>query len=96
MEYRKVIIESCNELLRIDRELLTTSVNIAMNGEYEELNNLFNSGDCFEFEWGYFENSSDSNLEAIISLHKQIRNTLNDIIYRNNILQEELDGFHNQ
>lgn len=91
MEYRKELITTCKALMVADREIFTAALNLAMSGEFKEVNESFEIGDSFEFEWGYFENCADVNLAKLLETHHSISATLESLININNIKEEELD-----
>jgi hypothetical protein len=90
MDYRKQLIDSCIALQIADRGLFIAALNLAMSGELKEVNEAFDTGDVFEFEWGHLDNCSDVNLTKILTVHQSINSTLSSLININNITDREL------
>lgn len=74
-------------------ELLTRIINVGMTGELEEINQVFEKDDTFEFNKEMFRESNDQNLNLLLGLHDNIEDTMNCFANLNNITQEELDKF---
>ena len=96
MEYRKQLIDSCITLQIADRELFIAALNLAMSGELKEVNEVFDTGDVFKFEWGHFDNCSDVNLAKIVKVHQSISSTLESLININNITDRELSDANDE
>ena len=91
--YREKLIMTYNELIAFHEELLTRIVNVGMTGELEEINQVFEKDDTFQFDKEMFRETTDENLNLFLELHDQLEETMNSFANINNITQKELDDF---
>lgn len=91
--YREKLLMTYNRLVEMHEELLTRIINVGMTGELEEINQVFEKDDTFEFNKEMFRESNDQNLNLLLGLHDNLEDTMNSFANLNNITQEELDKF---
>jgi hypothetical protein len=90
--YREKIIMTYQELLIMHEELLTRIVNIAMTGEWAEINIMFEAGDKFKFEIDMFRGTNDINLNKLISFFDELENLMNSLVSINGITEAEIEN----
>ncbi|MBD1429985.1 MULTISPECIES: hypothetical protein [Sphingobacterium] len=88
--YRNRVIESLQLLGDIRNQLFTQIVNIASDGELKEIMDVFEEGDCYEFEMDQFENSKDINIVKLMQLCKDIELAFDSIQNVNAVGDEEI------
>ena len=88
--YREKLIMTYNELITFHEELLTRIINVGMTGELEEINQVFEKDDTFQFDKEMFRETNDGNLNLLLELHDRLEDTMNSFANINNITQEEL------
>lgn len=66
---KKAVAEACQCLAEVRNLLFTARVHIAMNGEYQDLDESFDVGETFYFEKDHFKDCKDINL---VNLYKLI------------------------
>lgn len=89
--YREILIDNVKEMIEMQKEIFTQLLNLAMFGELKEINEVFETGDIYEFEIAQFENLSDTNVQKMVHLFKQFEQTIDSLINLNDISAEELD-----
>jgi len=88
--YRNRVIESLQLLEIIRNQLFTQIVNIASDGEFKEILDVFKEGDFYDFEMDQFENSSDINIVKLMQLCKDIELAFDCIQNVNAVGDEEI------
>ena len=63
-----------------------------MNGELSEINDVFEEGDVFKFELSHFKESSDSNVNKLLSLIEEIEKFEGSFSNINKIVDSELEN----
>ncbi|WP_300436599.1 hypothetical protein [Christiangramia sp.] len=91
--YREKLIMTYKELISFHQELLTRIINVGMTGEMEEINEIFEKDDQFQFDKEMFRGTKDQNLNLLLELHDNLEDTMNSFANINNITQKELDDF---
>lgn len=91
--YREKLIMTYHHLLDMHEELLTRIINVGMTGELEEINQVFEKDDTFQFNKEMFRETNDQNLNLLLELHDRLEDTMNSFANINNITEEELDDF---
>lgn len=89
-DYRATIINTYKYLLSVRNELITHSINIAMNGEMKEIDDAFEEGDIYQFDMDQFRGTKDVNLEKIGEFYDQLENLMNSLANINAIKEEDL------
>lgn len=89
--YRNKLIEAVNYLSDCEGEIFTKMLNVAMSGEFKEIDEVFEEGDIYEFDIEQFRNSKDLNVEKLVALHDHINETIESIINLNAIDLEDID-----
>jgi hypothetical protein len=70
--YHEALIEAVKTLHTVEIEVFTAMVNVGFTGPYEEISNLHEVGEVLNLEVAMFENTGDTNLDALTELVKQI------------------------
>lgn len=71
-EYRSELIESVNQLIQMRHRLFGDALNLALLGDLREINDAFDEGDSYKFELSHLKDSSDSNVNRLVSLIENI------------------------
>ena len=93
MEYKERIIETLYVLSDAREKTFMQIINLAMEGEMNDIHNAFEVGDHFVFELSHFDNMADTNVRKLAELCKLIESTYFDIMDLNSIDQKEVDGY---
>jgi hypothetical protein len=88
--YRENIISTYKYLLSVRENLITHSINIAMNGELSHINETFEEGDIYQFDMDQFRGTKDINLEKITEFYDELENLMNTLANINAIKEEDL------
>jgi len=88
--YREQLIEVTNNLIEMESSLFTDTINVAMLNELTEIDTSFEIGDEYEFTLEQFENSMDQNVNKLVNLIHEIRQTVETIMNLNNIKESDL------
>lgn len=67
--YKNAVADACQYLAEARNKLFAAMVNVAMNGEYQDLDESFDIGETFYFEKDHFKDCEDINL---VNLYKLI------------------------
>jgi hypothetical protein len=89
--YRFTLIEAVNQLIKSRNEFDVRIVNLAMSGEFAEIDALFEVGDVIPADMGYFEHCKDINVQELLKLYNQTNDLIHTLVNVNNIKEEELD-----
>ena len=89
--YRYQLVTAYQNILNFKNELFTDALNIGMAGDMKEINEAFEEGDVFTFSIEHLENSNDVNLQKLVTLLKQMDDTLASLANLNAIQESELD-----
>ena len=89
--YRKRLITAYKNLLAFKTDIFTDALNIAMAGDMKEVNEAFEEGDVFTFSIEHLENSNDANLQKLVTILKQMDDTLASLANMNAIQESELE-----
>ncbi len=79
LKYKREIEETLNILVSQRQIIFERALNLAMNGVMNEINDVFENNDIYEFELNHIDNSSDSNLQLLVDLIKSIEKTTESI-----------------
>lgn len=90
ISYRNSLINILHCLESTTQYIFTEGVNVLMFGELADQNAVFKLGETYEFSPNHMENSSDPNVERILTLVKHMRNAQETIRNINAISDEEL------
>ena len=71
-QYRIKLIESIQYLMKSTDETFTELINLAMVGEFSEIDTEFEEGESVKFDIAYFRNCKDQNVQVLI---KQLDDT---------------------
>lgn len=89
--YKEQIIDTINELWEARIKVFGLLVSMAMSNDYKEINDAFEIGDIVNFEYAHFEGITDTNIRALISLSKQMDQTIETLMNINGIQKEEVN-----
>ena len=89
--YRERLIGAYKTLISIRVELFTSALNIAMAGELQEIDRVFEEGEVYNFEIEHLKSTNDINLTKLIEFHEQLDNLMNSIANINTIKESELE-----
>lgn len=95
-EYREKMLITYNYLIQLHQELLTRTINLAMTGELEDINNTFKAGDNFQFDKEMFRDCKDQNVNKLIAFHDDLEDLMNSLANINNLKEEELEQIENE
>lgn len=73
--YKNAVAEACQCLAEVRSKLFTAMVNVAMNGEYQDLDESFGIGETFYFEKDHFKDCEDINLVKLYEMVDHIDQT---------------------
>ena len=83
--YKNAIREVCVTLSKSRNEIFTSMINVAMNGEYQEIDEAFSDGDIFSFELSHFADCKDVNLKLLHELIQKLESTYSSILNINSL-----------
>lgn len=89
--YREQIIDTINELWEARIKVFGLLVSMAMSNDYKELDEAFEIGEVFKFQYAHFEDLDDVNIQKMISLCKSMDETINSLLNLNGIDKVEVD-----
>lgn len=81
-DYKEALTESCMAIATARQEIFSALINVAMCGEYAEIDDLFDIGETVLFDTTYFQHCQDSNLKKLLELVytlEQTHDTLTNI-----------------
>lgn len=93
MEYKNRIIETLGILSEVREKTLLQIINLAMENELKEINDAFDIGEGFTFELSHFEGLTDSNVQQLVALCKNIEGTYFNLMDLNGINEAEIEKF---
>lgn len=88
--YRENLIRAIERLDKCEELLSEAAFNVMMNGEFAELNQLFEIGDTFNFPDDGFEISEDVNVKVIMSALYKVQEAIQSIQNLNSIKDQEV------
>ena len=88
--YRDKIIMSYKLLLNLHEKLMERIINVAMTGEYEDINKMFQEGDSFQFNIEQFKDTKDVNLNKLVAFYEQLEELMNSLANINKLTEEEV------
>ena len=88
--YRDKIIMSYKLLLNLHEKLMERIINVAMTGEYEDINKVFQEGDSFQFNIEQFKDTKDVNLNKLVAFYEQLEELMNSLANINKLTEEEV------
>ncbi|MFN3800184.1 hypothetical protein [Belliella pelovolcani] len=89
--YKEQIIDTINELSEARNKVFGLLVSMAMSNDLKEIDDAFEIGDVFNFEYAHFEDLVDPNIQALISLSKQMDQTIETMMNINGIKANEVN-----
>lgn len=89
--YRFALIEAINQLIDNRNDIEERMINLAMAGEFAEINDMFEEGDTIPADVEYFKNCKDINVQQLLKLYCTVDDMVPFFMNVNNIREEELD-----
>ena len=81
--YKNAVAEACQCLAEARNRLFAAMVNVAMNGEYQDLDESFEIGETFYFEKDHFKDCDDINLAKLYELIDNIDEVYGSLVNLN-------------
>ena len=72
LSYRQSLEEAIKVLHQAEIQVFTAMVNVGFSGEYESISRLHEPGEVLNLEVAMFEDTTDTNLNQLVDLVKQI------------------------
>lgn len=88
--YRDFLIEACNTLTNCEAELFTNALNLLMSGELKSVDEAFEIGDSYKFEFNHLDTSKDTNVKKLVDLIKLLNEAKESLKNLNSITDEEV------
>lgn len=89
--YREKIILAYRALIKMHNKLTDRIINVAMLGEFAEVNAVFQVGDAYNFDLEQFRGTNDVNLNLLLKLFDDLEDIMNSLANINGITEEEID-----
>lgn len=83
--YKNAVAEACQCLAESRNKLFVAMVNVAMNGEYRDLDESLDIGETFFFEKDHFKDCDDINLARLYELIDKIDQTYSSLVNLNGL-----------
>jgi hypothetical protein len=81
--YKNAVAEACQRLAEARNKIFSAMVNVAMNGEYQDLDESFDIGATFCFEKDHFKDCDDINLAKLYELIDKIDEVYGSLVNLN-------------
>ena len=91
--YRRHLLIALHELDRVCSNLNTVILNLAMSGEWKEIDDLFEIGDTFLPKYDDFRTISDINVKTLFATVDMLKDTHRSIKNINAIKKKEIKQF---
>ena len=88
--YREFLISAIETLANCEDDLFTNAINILMAGELNDINEVFDIGDEYEFEFNHLDTSNDLNVRKIVEVIKTLRSAIESLKNLNSVTDDEL------
>ena len=72
LDYKKTIEDAIIVLHKAEREIFTSTVNMAFAGEYKDISKVHDEGEIIKMEMEFFESSEDINVRTMADIVKKI------------------------
>jgi len=89
-QYRIKLIESIQYLMKSADETFTELINLAMVGEFSEIDTEFEEGESVKFDIAYFRNCKDQNVQVLIKQLDDTNERIRWLVNVNNIKEEDV------
>ncbi|QDH77949.1 hypothetical protein FKX85_02410 [Echinicola soli] len=83
--YKDALKESCSTIEEARDLVFTALINVAMTGEYKDIDELFEEGDVVRFSTAHFLNSEDNNIQMLLALVGQLEQTHDSLLNLNGL-----------
>lgn len=90
--YREVLINTVRTLENTLDELNSNMINLAMTGEFSDVNDRFEVGETMFLSMEDFRNTDDQNLKICFELFDKIEQSYISIMNANAIKRKEIEG----
>lgn len=77
--YRDFLIDALRTLTNCERELFTNALNILMSGELKNVDEVFEIGDSYTFEFNHLDATNDTNVKRLVDVIELLRTTIESI-----------------
>ena len=84
-DYKETIEDAIRTLHEAEIEIFTSMVNVGFKGAYDEISKLHEVGEILNLEIAMFENTGDTNLDALVKIVKEISRTKHHLININGL-----------
>jgi hypothetical protein len=91
LSYKENIITTINNLIEVREIIFSQIVNLAMSGEFSNLEDAFDQGDMYSFSLKHFETIKDVNVQKIIKLCQTTEESIFTIMDINKISENEVN-----
>lgn len=88
--YRNTLLKAIINLDSFLEDLNLDIVNLAMNGEFAEVDELFEEGDVVRLNLGDFVDADDQNIQKLVHVFYVISEIKNTLLNTNAIADEEI------
>jgi len=93
MEYKNRLIETLGVLTEVREKTFLQLINLAMENELKEIHEAFEIGEGFTFELSHFEGLTDTNVQKLVALCKNIESTYFDLMDLNGVNENEIEKY---
>jgi len=89
-EYTEEIKETVRVLANTRQQLFERALNLAMKGPLEDIDEVFELGDVYDFKLAHLDNTTDINLQKLVDLIKEVEKTADSIVNLNDLDIEKI------
>lgn len=90
-KYNKQVLKLLKNLAASEHQLLEAMTNLMLLKELRKSKITFEKGDTFSFEDNIFDDSTDKNIRKIAKLRRQMLETMNDLVEKNNFTDKQIE-----
>lgn len=77
--YKEALINAVKKLVEVHETIYLSVFHLAMAGELKEWNDSVKIGESYEFSQEIFENCADINIQLLIKLMENVKDTANSL-----------------
>ena len=85
MTYKDSLRNSCDAIAKARELVFTAMVNVAMSGEYKDLDEKFEEDEEVLFDTAYFRNCEDLNIQKLLALVDTLEKTYDTMLNINGL-----------
>jgi len=89
--YKEHLIDTIGNLYEMLMELDSSIINLAMSGEFSEVDEQFGFGDTLFLKVSDFENISDQNVQSLMRVFHELQDVHNSLININGLSSENTE-----